>query len=117
MQHEDALVNVLDDQGNIIGTKLRKEINKRADIVHCADVIVIRPDQKIVLAKLPTGTLYENTWATTAATMIRAGEEAEDAAELKEFTKDELKESIKSKPNEFSPTLQAIWETYHDNIR
>lgn len=79
MQHEEYRVKLLNDQGQLVGHKLRKEVDKRQDILHCADVLVFQGEQ-LLLSKIPATTLYGDCWGATTATMIREGEASEDAA-------------------------------------
>lgn len=80
MQHNDYHVVLLDKEGNVTGSKLRKEINKKSDILHCVDVFLLRSDGRIVLSQVPEGDLYAGKWVSSCATMLRSQEREDDAA-------------------------------------
>lgn len=80
MNHSDHNIAIYDDQGEQLGQKRRRDISKVVDVVHCAVVIVKRSSGGVVLAQIPETTLYGGLWAATAATMVRVGESAEEAA-------------------------------------
>ncbi len=80
MNHQDALVIILNDSGKIIGSKPRKDIDKIKDIVWCCDVLVMNAEHQLFLSNIPAGHLYSGTWGSTAATMLRENELPGDAA-------------------------------------
>ncbi len=80
MQPPDVLIKILNEQGTEVGAKPRREIDKRLDIVHCADAFIIQ-NHLLVLAQIPSTTLYGGTYSAPAATMIRLGESPEAAVE------------------------------------
>ncbi len=81
MDQNDFAIKILNEAGEVIGSKPRAEINKKSDIVHCADVLIVQGG-KIVLAKIPVDgkALYGGMWAVPTATMVRVDESAEQAA-------------------------------------
>ncbi len=80
MNHQDALVILLDESNAIIGSKPRKDIDKVHDVFWCADVLVFDTGHQLLLSKIPEGNLYSGLWATTTATLLREGETADIAA-------------------------------------
>lgn len=78
MQHGDFLVEIFDENGNKTGAKPRRDVDKVRDVVHCADVMLVQHGA-LVLARIPTTTLYGGRLTATTGTMVREGE-APDAA-------------------------------------
>lgn len=76
---QDALVKILNDRGEHIGSKPRSEVDKVHDIVHCADVLLIQ-NGELTLSRVPEGNLYGGLLSASCATMVREGETAEAAA-------------------------------------
>jgi hypothetical protein len=85
MEHAAHLVDVLDVDGKIIGTKPRREINKSADIYHVIFVFLITPQGEVVLGVIPARedlpNIYSRQMGSTLATIRRTGETPEEAAE------------------------------------
>ncbi len=79
MENGDQLVKILNDQGEMIGAKPRREVDKQHDILHCADVLVIQ-NGRLLLSRIPDTTLYGGTLGTSAASMVRDNETPEQAA-------------------------------------
>ncbi len=81
MNHQDFSVVLLDDHGQRIGSKLRRDIDKVHDVVHCVDVLVFDGD-KLLINSIPgtTGQIYVNGLAPAPATMLRVDETTEEAA-------------------------------------
>ena len=81
MAYEDEKVVILDDAGNVAGTKPRKEIDRRADVLYTVHVFVFMPDRRFALARIPDGKpIYAGQWGSTAATLVQQGEMRDDAA-------------------------------------
>lgn len=84
MGHQDELVVILNEEGEVVGTKPRKALNKRTDIHHTAFVQIVTPDKKLVLALIPQRedlvNLYPYRWGSTMATIVRANEPPLEAA-------------------------------------
>ncbi|HET9411456.1 MAG TPA: hypothetical protein VFO38_01260 [Candidatus Saccharimonadales bacterium] len=84
MGHQDELVVILNKEGEVVGSKPRKELNKRTDIHHTVFVQLITPDKKLVMAQIPQRedlpNLYPYRWGTTMATIVRVDESALGAA-------------------------------------
>ena len=84
MDHAAQLVDLVDEQGNAVSTKVRKDIRKATDLFHVILILVITPEGQIVLSKIPARTdlpnLYAHTLGATAGTIRRHGESPESAA-------------------------------------
>lgn len=85
MQHDFHQVDLLDEKGNIIGSKRRFEINKLEDIFHTIHVLLITPKGEVVMSIIPLRedlpNVYANLLGTTVATIRRTGESALQAAQ------------------------------------
>lgn len=84
MEHEFHQVDVLDDKGEIIGQKPRREIDKTSDIFHGVYVLLITPNKELVLDLIPLRedlpNLYANQYGPTMATIRRSQEMSRAAA-------------------------------------
>jgi hypothetical protein len=84
MKHGDNMVDILDARGEVIGSKPRHTINKMTDVYHGVYVLIVTPVGEMVLSSIPDRNdlpnLYVGTFGTTAATMRRNSESAEEAA-------------------------------------
>jgi 8-oxo-dGTP pyrophosphatase MutT (NUDIX family) len=84
MDHAAQLVDLVDEHGSMVSTKIRKDIQKATDLFHTILVLVVTPDGQIVLSKIPARSdlpnLYAHSLGATAATIRRHGESAEAAA-------------------------------------
>lgn len=81
MQHGEYVVHVYDADGNPVGSKPRKDVDRKKDIVHCIDVFVFDAEGSMVLGRIPENNEWvPRAWAPPAATMLRVGESAEAAA-------------------------------------
>jgi len=83
MQHDFYPVDLLDMNGDIVGTKVRKDINKLVDIFHTVHIILITPKGEVVMSVIPVRedlpNVYGGKMGTTVAT-IRRHEESDDHA-------------------------------------
>ena len=84
MDHASFLVDILDNSGNIIGSKLRGDIDKSSEIYNGVFVIVKTSENELVLASIPARTdlpnLYTGLLGATAATIRRQHETSSQAA-------------------------------------
>lgn len=84
MEHSAHLVDVLNEQGEIIGQKARRDIDKIHDIHHGVHVILVTPTGELVLGSIPARedlpNLYPRKLGATVATIRRHNETAEQAA-------------------------------------
>ena len=71
---------ILDDAGNVVGSKPRKDIDKVKDAFWCSDVLVFDGNHQLLLSKIPVNNLYAGLWGSTTATILRENENPEDAA-------------------------------------
>lgn len=78
MEHNVHLVDLLDDQGTIIGTKRRIDIKKPQDIYHTIHVLLVTPRGEVVVSTIPVRedlpNLYAGKVGTTVATIRRTDE-------------------------------------------
>lgn len=79
------LVDILNEQGQVIGQKRRSEIDRFADILHSAFVLLVTSKARIMIVKIADGSVPKNPfaglWGCSAATFVRSGEAAITAAE------------------------------------
>jgi hypothetical protein len=101
------LIDILDEQGQVIGQKKRGEIDRFADILPSAFVLLVTSKARILIVKIADGSLPKNLlvtskarilivkiadgslpknpfaglWGCSAATFVRSGEAAITAAE------------------------------------
>jgi hypothetical protein len=78
MEHAAHLVDVLDQQGKIIGHKPRRELNKARDGHHTIFAMLITPRGELVLGVIPPRedlpNLYSRQIGATVATIRRTNE-------------------------------------------
>jgi len=84
MDHADYLVDLVDEHGAAIGSKPRRDIQKKADLYHTVFVLLRTPDNRLILSEIPARhdlpNLYAGRLAATAATIRRHQETSEEAA-------------------------------------
>lgn len=84
MEHSAYYVDILDKNGNVVGKKLRRDIDKLRDLHHSIHVFLITPKGELILGVIPTRedlpNLYPRRLGTTVATIRRSGETAKHAA-------------------------------------
>lgn len=84
MEYGEEKVRVFDTKGIPFGIKMRKEINKQKDIVHAVHVL-LHNGKEFFICRIPQNmqypNMYTNKLSTTAATMVRSGENPTQAAE------------------------------------
>lgn len=76
-------VDILDHHGNIIGSKPRIELDKRTDIYHSINILLITPMGELVLQTIPENQVLPNICVGTfgvIATVRRSGETDDEAA-------------------------------------
>ncbi len=84
MEHGTHHVDLVDENGLVVGTKLRRDINKHRDVYHVVYTVLVTPVGQVVLARIPTRTdlpnLYTGKLGVPAATIRRSGEAPMTAA-------------------------------------
>lgn len=84
MEYAEEKVRIFDAKGIPFGVKPRKEINKQKDVVHAVHVL-LHNGKEFFVCRIPKNkqfpNMYENKLSTTAATMVRSGEEPVQSAE------------------------------------
>lgn len=85
MQHNVHQVDILNEQGAIISTKRRIDVQKTRDIYHTIHVLLVTPLGEVVVSTIPLRedlpNLYAGKIGTTVATIRRTGESASEAAQ------------------------------------
>lgn len=85
MDHGSYAVDLVDEGGRIIGQKLRREIVKEHDHYHAVYTLLVTPDNRIVLSRIPERkdlpNVYGGKLGITAGTIRRHNESAKAAAE------------------------------------
>lgn len=79
MQEKDAVVALYDNQGNIIGRKFRRDVDKKSDILKAAHVLVFNGNDEIFLVQTKDD-LWPDKWGGSCAGFVREGEEPMDTA-------------------------------------
>ncbi|HSE61923.1 MAG TPA: hypothetical protein VLA88_06570 [Candidatus Saccharimonadales bacterium] len=83
MEHAAHMVDILNEEGKVVGQKHRREINKNDDIYHVIFVLLITPKGELVLSVIPPRedlpNLYARQMGTTVATIRRSDETALEA--------------------------------------
>lgn len=78
------MVDILDNDGSVVGQKPRREVDKTKDIYHTVFVLVLTPQKEVVLGVIPPRedlpNLFPNMYGGTMATIRRSGETALEAA-------------------------------------
>lgn len=74
------LVDLLDDQGNAVGTKPYAEVDRRVDALHCAQILFVDNEQAIALTTLPARSAWVGRLGVTISTIVRHEEAVEVAA-------------------------------------
>lgn len=78
MDHGDYYIDLLNQRGEIIGRKPRREVDKQRDIYHAVHILLITPAGNWILAAIPSRrdlpNLYTGLWGTAAATILRSRE-------------------------------------------
>ncbi|HEX6258650.1 MAG TPA: hypothetical protein VFZ48_04175 [Candidatus Saccharimonadales bacterium] len=84
MNHADYLVDLVDNNGAVTGSKKRQRIVKSVDLYHTVFIILYTPDHHFILSKIPTRrdlpNLYSASVGATAATIRRHGESSDQAS-------------------------------------
>lgn len=85
MEHGTHLVDLVDENGLVVGTKQRREIDKNHDVYHTIFTILVSPVGQVVLARIPQRkdlpNLYVGLLGAPAATIRRSGESPMAAAQ------------------------------------
>ncbi len=79
MQEEDVVVGIYDEKGKMIGSKIRKEVDKRNDILRVAAILLFDEDNKVLITQ-PTDSLYKGKWGLSSAGIVRIRESPMNAA-------------------------------------
>lgn len=91
MQHDFHPVDVLNDKGEVIGQKPRRDIDKAVDIFHAIHILLITPLGEIVMSIIPLRedlpNVYANKLGTTVAT-IRRTDETDDQAAVRAMSRE-----------------------------
>jgi len=80
MEHGDYLIDTLDSNGQEIGRKLRRDIDKRNDIFRSVYVLVLTPAGTCFLCALTTDSLFPSKLGLTVGGIVRHGETYDEAA-------------------------------------
>lgn len=85
MEHGAHSVDILDKSGTIVASKPRIDIDKSVDIYHTIHIILVTPRGEVVLSTIPVRedlpNIYAQRLGSTAATIRRSGETADEAAD------------------------------------
>jgi len=105
-------VDILDKEGNVVGTKLRRDIVKGQDIYHAVYCVLIAPDDHIAISKIAARedmpNLHAGSYGCTAATIKRTGETGDEA--MARALKNELR--VEAQPELVSEEVIAVDNTY-----
>lgn len=85
MEHGTHSVDLVDENGLVVGAKLRREIDKEHDTYHTIYTLVISPVGRVVLARIPVRddlpNLYAGRFGASVATIRRTEESPMAAAQ------------------------------------
>jgi hypothetical protein len=85
MEHGRHLVDIVDENGLVVGTKQRRDIDKNRDTYHAVYTVLVTPVGQVVLARIPDRkdlpNLYVGQLGVPAATIRRSGESPMAAAQ------------------------------------
>ena len=85
MEHGRHLVDLVDENGIVVGSKPRREIDKQHDQYHTVFIVLVSPVGEIVLGRIPTRVdlpnLYAGRLGVPAATIRRSDESPLSAAQ------------------------------------
>ena len=83
MEHGSYKVDLVDENGVVVGAKPPREIDKKHDVYHTVYVILVTPEGELVLSRIPERKDLPNLYAGqlgAAAATIRRSEESPLAA-------------------------------------
>lgn len=84
MEHGSYKVDLVDENGVVVGAKPRRDIDKKYDTYHTIYVLLVTPEGGLVLSRIPERNdlpnLYAGQLGATAATIRRSGESPMAAA-------------------------------------
>lgn len=84
MEHANHLVDIVNQQGEPVGQKRRRDINKEVDIHHSVQTLLVTPDGQVVLTKIlrrdDLPNIYADKLGLPVATIRRSNENADQAA-------------------------------------
>ena len=84
MQHDFYPVDLLDQEGHVIGSKPRREVDKLTDIIHAIHILLVTPLGEVVMSIIPVREDLPNVYAgklgTTVATVKRSNETNDEGA-------------------------------------
>lgn len=85
MEHGRHLVDLVDENGLVVGTKQRRDIDKNRDTYHAVYTIIVTPVGQVIMARIPERrdlpNLYVGQLGVPAATIRRSGESPMAAAQ------------------------------------
>ena len=112
MHDGDFEIDILDQQGNIVGSKLRRDVVKGKDIYHAVYCVLITPDDRLAVSRIANRpdlpNLHAGSLGCTAATIRRTGETGDQA--MQRALAGEL--GLKSQPELLSEEVIAVDNTY-----
>lgn len=84
MEHGSYKVDLVDENGVVVGAKPRRDIDKAHDVYHTIYVLLVTPEGELVLSRIPERrdlpNLYAGQLGAAAATIRRSGESPMTAA-------------------------------------
>ena len=103
MQEREAIIGIYNEQGELIKTKHRSQVDKKQDILKTAIVLVFNNQNQIFTIRARESVWQKENWGGSCATLIRHQEDPKNAA--KRTHKREL--NIEAQP-------QFITEKYYN---
>ena len=79
MRADDALINLLDEEGNVVAQRLRSQIDKKKAILKTVYILVVDKAGQVFVTE-PKGTVFGNQYGCSAAGIVRQGETVLEAA-------------------------------------
>ncbi len=85
MEHGRYLVDLVDENGLVVGSKPRREIDKKHDLYHVVYVVMISPKGELILSRIPRRhdlpNMYVGCLGAAVATIRRSDESPMAAAQ------------------------------------
>ena len=79
MSEAESLIPLHNNSGNVVGYKVREDINNRIDILRVVNILLFDEENRIFITK-PKDDLWKGKWASSAAGLVRKDESAVETA-------------------------------------
>ena len=80
MQSDDALIDLLDENGNVIEQRVRSKIDKKVAILRSVNILLLNEKNELFVVEAKEKQPFDVQWGNSAAGLVRHGETREEAA-------------------------------------